>query len=116
MALEVLKGYFEKREEVFDDIKASGYWPSTFVSNASPGIPVHWHDYNVHAYLIEGTTWFDDAESGNRHQVGPGDKIVIPARTLHAEGEIAERVVYIVGLQEPRQTDEQLIQYAPDDL
>ncbi len=116
MALEVLKGFFEKREEVLDDIKASGYWPATFVSGAGPGIPVHWHDHNVHAYLLEGTTDFLDAESGTRYDVGPGDKVVIPARTLHAEGAIADRVVYIIGLQEARPTDEQLIQYPPDDL
>ena len=56
MGLEVLKGYFEKREEVLDDIKASGFWPSTFVSGPSPGIEVHWHDLDVHAYVMEGTT------------------------------------------------------------
>ena len=71
MALEVLKGFFEKREEVFDDIKASGYWPATLVSQASPGLPVHWHDHNVHAYLVEGTTDFLDAETGIRYNVGP---------------------------------------------
>ena len=53
MALEVMKGFFEKREEVLDDLKASGYWPSTFVSGAGPGIPAHWHDVDVHAYLLE---------------------------------------------------------------
>ena len=115
MALEVVKGFFEKREEVLDDLKASGYWPSTFVSGAGPGIPVHWHDIDVHAYLLEGTTDFLDAESGNRYPVGPGDKVVIPARTLHAEGAIADRVVY-VGLREARPTDEQLVQRPPSDL
>ena len=116
MALEVLKGFFEKREEVLDDIKASGYWPATFVSQDSPGLPVHWHDHNVHAYLVEGTTDFLCAETGIRYDVGPGDKIVIPARAPHAEGEIKDRVVYIVGLQEPRPTDLQLIQHPPADL
>ena len=116
MALEVLKGFFEKREEVFDDIKASGYWPATLVSQASPGLPVHWHDHNVHAYLIEGTTDFLDAETSIRYNVGPGDKVVIPARSTHAEGEITDRVVYILGLQEPRPTDLQLVQQPLTDL
>ena len=48
-----------------------GYWPATLVSQASPGLPVHWHDHNVHAYLIEGTTDFLDAETGIRYNVGP---------------------------------------------
>ena len=32
------------------------------MSQASPGLPVHWHDHNVHAYLVEG---------GIRYNVGP---------------------------------------------
>ena len=82
----------------------------------SPGLPVHWHDHNVHAYLIEGTTDFFDAETGIRYDVGPGDKVVIPARSTHAEGEITDRVVYILGFQEPRPTDLQLVQQPPADL
>ena len=35
------------------------------------GLPVHWHDHNVHAYLVEGTTDFLDAETGIRYNVGP---------------------------------------------
>ena len=41
---------------------------------------------------------------------------MIPARTLDAEGEIADRVVYIIGLPEARPTDQQLVQLSPDDL
>ena len=116
MAVEILKGFFEKRDQVLDDLKASRYWPTTFVSGPSPGLEVHWHDINVHAYVMEGTTSFLDVGSGDRHAIGPGDKIVIPARTLHAEGEIADRVVYIIGLPEARPTDKQLLQLSPDDL
>ena len=116
MAVEVVKGFFEKRDEVLDDLKASGFWPTTFVSGPSPGIESHWHDVEVHAYVLEGTTSFLDVESGNRHPVGPGDKIVIPARMLHAEGEITARVVYIIGLPEARPPDQQLLLLSPDDL
>ena len=35
MAVEVVKGFFEKRDQVLDDLKASGYWPTTFVSGPS---------------------------------------------------------------------------------
>ena len=116
MAVEVLKGFFESRDEVLDDIKASGFWPTTFVSGPSPGIEVHWHDLDVHAYVMEGTTSFLDGESGARQAVGPGDKIVIPRRTLHAEGEIADRVVYIISVPEARATDRQLVLHSPDEL
>ena len=50
---------------------AIGNRGATLVSQASPGLPVHWHDHNVHAYLVEGTTDFLDAETGIRYNVGP---------------------------------------------
>ncbi|MDG2046195.1 MAG: hypothetical protein P8J79_03185, partial [Halioglobus sp.] len=37
-------------------------------------------------------------ENGERIPLRPGDKLVIPAGAIHAEGEVTERMVYIVGL------------------
>jgi quercetin dioxygenase-like cupin family protein len=37
-------------------------------------------------------------ENGERVSLGPGDKLIIPAGAIHAEGEVTERMVYIVGL------------------
>ena len=91
MAVEVAKGFFEKRDEVLDDLKASGFWPTTFVSGPSPGIEVHWHDVDVHAYVMEGTTSVLDAESGHHHPVGPGDKIVIPTRVDSSRPNLTRR-------------------------
>ena len=39
-------------------------------------------------------------EKGERFPLGPGDKLVIPAGAIHAEGEVKERMVYIVGISE----------------
>ena len=47
---------------------AIGNRGATLVSQVSPGLPVHWHDHNVHAYLVEGTTDFLDAETGIRYK------------------------------------------------
>ena len=84
--------FFDSPAEVMDDVKKNGTWPTTFVSGPSEGLHTHWHADEVHAYIVEGETDFLDAESEVRTQVGPGDKIVIPARTLHAEGAVAQRV------------------------
>lgn len=100
--ISIERGMFADRADVLDDVKNSGYWPTTFVSGPSPGLPPHWHDDEVHAYVIEGATWFLDAETGQRHEVSAGDKVIIPAGTLHAEGEVVDRVVYIVALPVPK--------------
>ena len=46
-------------------------WSRSLGSRRRPGFLVHWHDHNVHAYLVEGTTDFLDAETGIRYNVGP---------------------------------------------
>ena len=44
---------------------AIGNRGATLVSQASPGLPVHWHDHNVHAYLVEGNHGLP--RRGDRH-------------------------------------------------
>lgn len=116
MGIEIHTGFFKSRSDALDDIKATGYWPTTFVSGPSPGLEVHWHSHDVHAYVVEGRTTFLDGESGKRHSVGPGDKIVVPPRTLHAEGEVTDRVVYIIAAPEALPPEDFLKLRAPGDL
>ena len=86
MAVQICPDFFESLANVLEDIKKHGTWPTTFVSGPSEGFHVHWHSDEVHAYIMEGETDFLDAKSGRRTPVKPGDKIVVPAQTLHAEG------------------------------
>jgi mannose-6-phosphate isomerase-like protein (cupin superfamily) len=116
MGLQVHKGFFQSKAEVLEDIRKNDTWPSTFVSGASEGLPIHWHSEEVHGYVIEGETDFLDAETDERIPLGPGDKIVIPARTLHAEGEVRDRVVYILALPLPLPPDDFLVVRPPEDL
>jgi quercetin dioxygenase-like cupin family protein len=90
--------FFNSLSDVLEDVKRNGTWPTTFVSGPSDGLPVHWHSEEIHAYIMQGETDFLDAESGARTKVGPGDKIVVPARTPHAEGAVKDKVVYVLAL------------------
>ena len=116
MAVQIYKSFFKNRSEVLDGLKASGFWPTTFVSGPSPGLEVHWHSEEVHAYVVEGETSFLDVESGERHPVRAGDKIVVPPGTLHAEGEVRDRVVYIIAVPEAMLPDEFLKLRPPEEL
>ena len=60
-------------------------------------LPLHWHDVDNCGYVLEGSSYVLN-ESGERVSLGPGDKLVIPAGAVHAEGEVTERMVYIVGI------------------
>jgi len=102
MGIEVHRQFFEGLADVMADVGASGFWPTTFVSEPTPTPAVHWHDCEVHGYVMQGSTWIIDGESREHIDMAPGDKLVLPAGALHAEGEAADRVVYIVAVPEPR--------------
>jgi uncharacterized cupin superfamily protein len=93
------KNYFTTRSEVMEDVRDSGYWPTTYISNKSPELPVHFHNHDIIGYLIEGETYVLD-EDEQKIPIGPGDRLVIPKGAWHAEGEVTERVIYIVSLRD----------------
>ena len=115
MSIQVYENYFKTLEDALEDIRSDGYWPTTFVTDASPEIPVHWHDSELHGYVMEGETYILDGVTKERIDFGQGDKLVLPAGTLHAEGETKGRMVYLVALPEPRRMDEFLHMFMPDD-
>jgi quercetin dioxygenase-like cupin family protein len=96
----VEKDYFRDRAAVMEDIRDTGYWPTTFVSNKSPELPVHYHDHDIIGYVISGETYLLD-EDENKVPIGPGDRLVIPKGSWHAEGEVSDQVIYIVSVREP---------------
>ena len=102
MGVTVHKHYFDGLREALEDITRDGYWPTTLLSEPSPPPAIHWHDCEVHGYVMDGTTWILDGATGDHLVVEPGDKLVIPAGALHIEGEAAGTVVYIVAIPQPR--------------
>ena len=115
MGLTVERASFANLSEVLDDVKSNNMWPTTFVSGPSKGLPEHWHDYEVHAYVMEGNTWFMDGDTGRGLNATQGDKEVIPERALHAEGKVEDRVVYIVAIPEPVMNRDFLVMRTDED-
>jgi quercetin dioxygenase-like cupin family protein len=95
--MQVIRNAFSTKEEVLDDIKRHDLWPTTYVSERMEELPLHWHDVDNCGYVLEGSSYVLD-ETGERIPLGPGDKLVLPAGAVHAEGEVTERMVYIVGI------------------
>ncbi len=98
--MRIEKGAFETKADAFRDMAETGFWPTTYVSQRSPELPLHWHEGDTIGYVIEGSTYLLD-EAGERHDLEAGDKLIIPAGALHAEGEITEPVTYIVTTDKP---------------
>lgn len=95
--MRIEKNAFETRQDVYRDMIETGYWPTTYLSTASPELPVHWHNGDIIGYLIDGETYVLD-ENGERRDLSAGDKLILPAGALHAEGKVTDPVTYIVTL------------------
>jgi gentisate 1,2-dioxygenase len=79
----------------------TGFWPTTYLSAPSPELPLHWHDGDVIGYVMSGETYLLN-EDGERCPLTSGDKLIIPAGALHAEGKVTEPVTYIVTMRNPK--------------
>jgi quercetin dioxygenase-like cupin family protein len=97
--MQVVHNFFTSKSEVLEDINKLDLWPTTYVSERMDELPLHWHDIDNCGYVLQGKSYVLD-ENGQRVALGPGDKLVIPAGAIHAEGEVTERMVYIVGIPE----------------
>jgi hypothetical protein len=95
--MQVIHNFFSSKSEVFADLDKLDFWPTTYVSDRMEELPLHWHDVDNCGYVLAGSSYVLD-ENGERIPLGPGDKLVIPAGAIHAEGEVTDRIVYIVGL------------------
>lgn len=116
MGLRIEKGFFDGLSHVLEDVKQNGTWPTTYVAGTTTAAEVHWHSEEVHVYVMEGKTDFLDADSGRRHPVMTGDKITVPARTLHAEGAVNGRIVYIIAVPEALPPEDFLKMRPADEL
>ena len=115
MSLIIEKGHFDGLTGALMDITSKGLFPTTYATDHSTAADLHWLTEEVLAYMIQGKTYFLDDE-GQKHRVGPGDLITVPARTLHAEGDISEPVVMLIGLKEALPMDRFLLPRDPSEL
>jgi mannose-6-phosphate isomerase-like protein (cupin superfamily) len=93
----VIRNFHSSKSEVLADIDRLDLWPTTYVSERMDELALHWHDVDNCGYVLEGRSYVLN-ERGERIPLGPGDKLVLPAGAVHAEGEVSERMVYIVGI------------------
>ncbi len=113
MSIEIQRGFFKTKEDVLNDIKQTGFWPTTYFSRPKPTVPIHWHSVEVQGYIFEGEAKLLDAISNQELRIGPGDKFTVAARTLHAECESEDDVLMILALPEPEALEKLLEQHSP---
>lgn len=115
VGLIIEKGHFDGLDGALTDIRNKGLFPTTYATDHATAADLHWHTEEVSAYLIQGKTHFLDADE-KAHHLEAGDMITVPARTLHAEGDITAPVVMLIGLAEPLPMDRFLLPRDPAEL
>ena len=115
MSMVIEKGHFDGLSGALAEIRDKGLFPTTYATDHGTAADLHWHTEEVLAYLIQGKTYFLDAD-GQEHSLEAGDLVTIPARTLHAEGDISEPVVMLIGLAEALPVDRFLLPRDPAEL
>lgn len=101
MTLSIKKAAFDGLADVLKDMIDRELWPTTYLSGEAPAAELHWHEHDVHVYVMKGQTYFVEGTTGTKHPVMAGDKVVVPAKTLHAEGSVEDEVIYLIGLPTP---------------
>lgn len=88
MGMRVRKNFFMTEDEVMQDLLKTGFWPTTYVSEPSDELPLHWHEAETHGYVMEGSTYVIDGKTGEKITIEKGNKLELPVCVVHAEGEI----------------------------
>ncbi len=94
-AITVLKSHFQTKEEAIQEIANAGWWPVSLRDAPGEVFEPHKHDADQILYLVEGTMKFE--ADGRVHHLEPGDKLELPAFTVHSV-EVPEGAVYIIGM------------------
>ena len=94
-AVTVLKGHFEAKEEAIREIMNASWWPVSLRDAPGEIYEPHKHDADQVLYLVEGSLVFE--ADGRVHHLEPGDKLELPAFTVHSV-KIPDGAVYILGV------------------
>ncbi len=91
----------ERHKPSLDDIRAvlaaDGYQAVKWASEPNQAYLAHAHIYTEVLWLIEGELTVGLPAEGRLLQLSPGDRIVIPAGTLHASEAGPEGALYLVA-------------------
>ncbi len=91
----VHKRHFRTKEQAIREIVDAGWWPVSWRDAPGEVYAPHKHDADQTLYLVEGTMDFEGG--GSRHRLEPGDKLELPAFTVHAVT-VPNGAVYILGM------------------
>ncbi len=95
MELNVTTGYFEDKREAIREISDAGWWPISVRDAPGEVYEAHKHDADQTLYVVVGSIELE--ADGNAFRLEPGDKLELPALTVHS-AKTQPGATYIIGL------------------
>ena len=98
MPVEVTRGHHASEAQALAEIGRQGF--AAEAKDYPPGrTEPHCHDYDVFLHILSGEFRLGLVKESMTHSVGPGERVFVPAGTLHMEDHGPLRMV--VGRREP---------------
>jgi len=95
MDLQVSSRYFKDKREAIREISDAGWWPISWRDAPGETYEPHKHDADQTLYLVEGSLELE--VGGETHSLHPGDKLELPAFTVHSV-KAPSGATYIIGM------------------
>jgi quercetin dioxygenase-like cupin family protein len=115
MAVTTSKGHFRTREEATEEANTDGLWTLDLEQEPGHAEETHWHDFDIHIYVLSGSLNLMDTDSGRTFKCTGGDKAVIPCRALHS-AQTDTGMKYIAAISIDPSKIEQPVNRSPSEL
>jgi len=100
MSVEVMRGNSASEAQATTEISSKGFTAAS--KNYAPSkTEPHRHDYDICLHILEGEFRLGVIDESVVHSCGPGDRLFVPAGTLHFEDHGPLRMV--VGRRHPEE-------------
>lgn len=109
MQFRITTDHFQDKREAVAEINEAGWWPISWRDPVGAVYEPHKHDADQTLYMVEGVLDFE--VNGETHRLERGDRLELPAFTVHAVKAPAG-ATYIVGMPKVDLFDEHSL--APD--
>ena len=95
MELKVTTRHFKDKREAIREISDGGWWPISWRDAPGEVYEPHKHDADQTLDLVEGS--LELGVGGTIHRLTPGDKLELPAFTVHS-AKAPSGATYIIGV------------------
>ena len=92
-------------EAIRTQLIEEGYDPFRWQDPAGTTYPAHAHAHDESIWVVEGEITFQ--ASGQSFRLGPGDRLMLPAGTLHTAHVGNSGAVYLIGQRLPQRAPRQ---------